>query len=100
MYFEQRAPLGYVQLYHGQLEVRDGPKDLGRLQIDVMAPSLGHAQALDGRVRGALDTTPVRPTPFKLNSCQVLEEIDHTRIVLIFETRDIGVPDVRQSAEH
>ncbi|MBZ9715277.1 hypothetical protein [Deinococcus multiflagellatus] len=91
VYFEQRSPLGYVQLYHPQGTFHTGALDLGQLQIDVMAPTLALANPIADQVRRALASTPVQPTPFAFTARQTFEEQDHARLVLTFETRAIGV---------
>jgi len=90
-YLRQQAPQGYVQLQHGDGLSSNGVLDVGMVQISVTASTHEDAQALAQHVRRLIGSQPVRPTLQAFQSAQTFEQDDHTRIVLTFETRAIGV---------
>ncbi|WP_278911624.1 hypothetical protein [Deinococcus wulumuqiensis] len=93
VYLRDVAPAGYVQLRHstGLLASADRPVELGLLSIEVVAADLPKAQVLADEVKGRIRNRLVSPTRFTYSTRQTLEQDDHTRIVLNFEVRELGV---------
>ncbi|GGM59565.1 hypothetical protein GCM10008956_39030 [Deinococcus arenae] len=91
VYLRQKAPQGYVQLYHDRTNLKLNLTDVGQVQVDVYASTAALASALANAVRADLDGTPTHPTPFQFASRTTDEQADFTRVVLTFETRAIGV---------
>lgn len=91
VYLRDVAPAGYVQLRHADGLLAVGAVELGLQSLDVVAARLAQAQTLAEVVKGRVRSRPVQPTRFTFSSQQILEQDDHTRIVLNFEVREIGV---------
>lgn len=91
LYFRDVAPRGYVQLRHNLGILSDGLTDTGLLYVDVIAPDLPLAQALAREVRTRIGSLPVQPTRFTFQGLETDEQADHSRLILTFQTRDIGV---------
>lgn len=90
-YFREVAPDGYVQLRHGDGLISDGLTDTGLINVEAIAPTLALANALADTVRKRVGSVPVQPTRFTFQTRQVFEEPDYARVLLTFQTRDIGV---------
>lgn len=91
LYFRDVAPRGYVQLRHGLGLLSDGLTDTGMLTVETVAPDLPLAQALAHEVRTRIGNLPVQPTRFTFQGHDTDEQPDYARLILTFQTRDIGV---------
>lgn len=90
-YFQDVAPDGYVQLRHGDGLISDGLTDTGFISVEAIAPTLDLANALAKVIRQRIGSVPVQPTRFTFQTRQVFEGQDYARVLLTFQTRDIGV---------
>lgn len=91
VYLRQKAPRGYVQLTHPTGLLSNGITDTSLTRVEVIAPDLNAADALATRVRAAVGNLPARPTRWTFSTRNTFEQDDHTRIVLDFDTRALGV---------
>lgn len=91
VYLRQQAPLGYVQLSHPTGLLSNGVTDLSLTTVEVYARDHATADALATQVRAAIGNLPVRPTRWTFSTINTFEQDDHTRLVLTFDTRALGV---------
>lgn len=91
VYLRQKAPAGYVQLLHPTGLLSNGVTDTSLTRVEVIAPDLDAADALAARVRAAIGNVPARPTRWTFSTRNTFEQDDHTRVVLDFDTRALGV---------